>query len=134
MACACFTRNCQSSCSVRDAPGLFCQGCARSVPRRGAPPPLGFSQVLILKVVKVLCFDTLLQVLILKVVRSGTDAVPFGASSLALAPICNLRKSARAWNPLRQEHQTPHPYNQGSCWIPGSRNAGGQVPLSAGAW
>jgi hypothetical protein len=30
------------------------------------PSPLGFSQVLILKVVKVLCFDTLLQVLILK--------------------------------------------------------------------
>ncbi len=34
-------------------------------------PPLGFSQVLILKVVKVLCFDTLLQVLILKVVSWG---------------------------------------------------------------
>src|SRR6266852_3173596 len=32
IACACFTRNCQSSRSVRDAPGLFCQGCARSVP------------------------------------------------------------------------------------------------------
>src|SRR6266851_852520 len=38
MACACFTRNCQSSCSVRDAPGLFCQGCARSVPW-GTPTP-----------------------------------------------------------------------------------------------
>ncbi len=34
------------------------------------PLPLGFSQVLILKVVKVLCFDTLLQVLILKRVRA----------------------------------------------------------------
>ena len=33
------------------------------------PSPLGFSQVLILKVVKVLYFDTLLQVFILKVVR-----------------------------------------------------------------
>src|SRR4029077_7741840 len=38
---------------------------------REAPLPLGFSQVLILKVVKVLCFDTLLQVLILKVVSPG---------------------------------------------------------------
>jgi len=35
---------------------------------RMAPPPV-FSQVFILKVVKVLCFDTLLQVFILKVVR-----------------------------------------------------------------
>jgi len=33
--------------------------------------------VFILKVVKVLCFDTLLQVLILKVVSRGADAVPF---------------------------------------------------------
>src|SRR5712671_1470210 len=32
----------------------------------GAPPPPVFSQVFILKVVKVLCFDTLLQVFILK--------------------------------------------------------------------
>jgi hypothetical protein len=37
--------------------------------RLSAPLPLGFSQVLILKLVKVLCFDTLLQVLILKEVR-----------------------------------------------------------------
>jgi hypothetical protein len=37
----------------------------------GAPLPLSFSQVLILKLVKVLCFDTLLQVLILKVVSEG---------------------------------------------------------------
>jgi hypothetical protein len=44
---------------------------------RGPPSPL-FSQVFILKGVKVLCFDTLLQVLILKVVRLGPDAVPFG--------------------------------------------------------
>jgi hypothetical protein len=33
------------------------------------PVPLGFSQVFILKEVKVLCFDTLLQVLILKGLR-----------------------------------------------------------------
>src|SRR5712692_7934737 len=66
MACACFTRNCQSSAvsgmlpvhSVRDVPGPYQPG--------AHPPPPGFSQVLILKVVKVLCFDTLLQVFILK--------------------------------------------------------------------
>src|SRR6266849_10331576 len=52
-------------CSVRDAPGPFCQGCARSVPGCWVPPSPLFSQVLILKAVKVLCFDTLLQVLIL---------------------------------------------------------------------
>jgi hypothetical protein len=39
-------------------------------PEKLVPPlPLGFSQVLILKEVKVLCFDTLLQVLILNVVK-----------------------------------------------------------------
>ena len=38
------------------------------VKRRG-PLPLGFSQVLILNLVKVLYFDTLLQVLILKIVN-----------------------------------------------------------------
>ena len=46
---ACFTRNCQSSCSVRDAPGLFCQGCARSVPRKKGPLPRCFLQERILK-------------------------------------------------------------------------------------
>src|SRR6266404_2308851 len=70
MACARFTRNRQSSCSVRDAPGLICQGCARSVPRVSTPLPPGLSQVFILKGVKVLCFDTLLQVFILKVLAS----------------------------------------------------------------
>jgi hypothetical protein len=35
---------------------------------RTGPPSLCFSQVLILKEVKVVCFDTLLQVLILKAV------------------------------------------------------------------
>jgi len=34
-------------------------------------PPRGFSQVFILKGVKVLCFDTLLQVFILKVVSES---------------------------------------------------------------
>jgi hypothetical protein len=29
--------------SVRNAPGLFCQGCARSVPALGTPLPLCFS-------------------------------------------------------------------------------------------
>src|SRR6267142_2377810 len=52
------------------------QGCSRSnlsrmcpvcTPEEGPPPPY-FSQVFILKGVKVLCFDTLLQVFILKVV------------------------------------------------------------------
>jgi len=42
--------------------------------------PLGFSQVLIIKEVKVICFDILLQVLILKVdtgaVQSGADSTP----------------------------------------------------------
>ena len=36
-----------------------------------SPPPPFFSQVLILKVVKVLCFDALLQVLILNAVSRG---------------------------------------------------------------
>jgi hypothetical protein len=36
------------------------------------PPPPGFAELLILKVLKVLCFDALLQVFILKVVsRTG---------------------------------------------------------------
>jgi hypothetical protein len=46
------------------------------------PPPV-FSQVLILKVVKVVCFDTLLQVLILKTLtlkkncENATGETPF---------------------------------------------------------
>src|SRR5258707_7042802 len=61
---------------------LQCQGCSRSIlsgmcPVRTSkvptPLPLGFSQVLILKVVKVLCFDTLLQVLILKGVNASGE-------------------------------------------------------------
>ena len=37
------------------------------------PPPPVFSYVLILKGIKVLCFDTLLEVLILKIVRAHFD-------------------------------------------------------------
>jgi hypothetical protein len=49
--------------SGRDAPGPY--------PEWGETPPPVFAQVFILKVVKVLCFDTLLQVLILKAVSVG---------------------------------------------------------------
>jgi len=63
--------------SVRDVPGLYRRG--------GGPLPLGFSQVLILNLVKVLCFDTLLQVLILKVVsREWMD--PFSVWEKAREP------------------------------------------------
>jgi hypothetical protein len=41
------------------------------VARGGCPLPLGFSQVFILKELKVVCFHTLLQVLILNVVSQG---------------------------------------------------------------
>jgi len=57
------------------------------------PPPPCFSQVLILKVVKVLCFDTLLQVFILKVVRVA------GSVFLQVTPV--VRGSMR--NRLRSE-------------------------------
>src|SRR5258707_7216719 len=62
---------------------LQCQGCSRSIlsgmcPVRTEilPPPPSpcFSSVFILNVVKVLCFDTLLQVFILKVVRVAAFA------------------------------------------------------------
>ncbi len=39
----------------------------------GGTPPLGFLQVLILKELKVPCFDTLLQVLILKVITGDME-------------------------------------------------------------
>src|SRR5208282_3523176 len=39
MACACSTRTCHWLDSVRDAPGLKCQGSARSVPDKPPPPP-----------------------------------------------------------------------------------------------
>ena len=45
------------------------QRVARKIAGNWYPLPLRFSQVLILKEVKVLCFDTLLQVLILNVVK-----------------------------------------------------------------
>ncbi len=61
---------------------LQCQGCSRSdlsgmppvrTPKGCDPLPPYFLQVFILKIVKVLCFDTLLQVLILKVVSREMD-------------------------------------------------------------
>jgi hypothetical protein len=48
-------------CSVRDVPGLYL---------RAYPLPPGFSQVFIPKGLKVLCFATLLQVLIVKRLKS----------------------------------------------------------------
>ena len=51
--------------SVRDVPGLYRLTIT-------SPSPC-FSQVFILNVVKVLCFDTLLQVLILKVVTASQN-------------------------------------------------------------
>jgi len=56
-ACACFTYAYHRIDSVRDVPVPYLAGYL--------PPPPGFSQVFILKAVKVLCFDTLLQVFIL---------------------------------------------------------------------
>src|SRR5712692_97695 len=60
MACACCTRIAKVS-----AVSGMCPVCTN----KGPPPSPPFSQVFILKGVKVLCFDTLLQVLILKDVR-----------------------------------------------------------------
>ena len=47
----------------------------------GSPPSPLLSQVFILKGVKVVCFDTLLQVLILKVVRRDRFLNPFRRSA-----------------------------------------------------
>ncbi len=38
MSCALFYKHLPFVVSVRNAPGLFCQGCARSVPITPAPP------------------------------------------------------------------------------------------------
>ena len=47
MACACSTRTCHSVVSVRNPPGLICQGCARSVPPTKKPPlPGTFAQTM----------------------------------------------------------------------------------------
>jgi len=62
------------------------------VKRRG-PLPLGFSQVLILNLVKVLYFDTLLQVLILKVVSRELDGPPFGLEKPADPALRRATKS-----------------------------------------
>jgi len=50
----------------------------RSTAALHAPLPLGFSQVFILKAVKVLCFDTLLQVFILKGLRCYAASIEIG--------------------------------------------------------
>jgi hypothetical protein len=44
MACATCTRSCHWLYSVRNAPGLFCQGSARSTFEGGYPTPGGFWQ------------------------------------------------------------------------------------------
>src|ERR1700704_5214651 len=41
MACALFYSPLPPFRSVRFPPGLFCQGCARSVPQPDPPPPIG---------------------------------------------------------------------------------------------
>src|SRR4029077_7628898 len=60
-----------------------------------APLPLGFSQVFILKVVKVLCFDTLLKVLFLKEVSQRTHR---GTSLERLVDMEVSRKKIRFWD------------------------------------
>ncbi len=55
------------------------------------PLPLGFSQVLILKVVKVLCFDTLFTSVDSKGVSPGADAAPFGGESSVQSAIVENR-------------------------------------------
>src|SRR5216683_6646715 len=77
-------------CSVRDAPGPFCQGCARSVPPSVPPPSPLFPEVLILKEVKVVCFDTLLQVLILKELISRRNCAKCDARGRELRSSCNV--------------------------------------------
>jgi hypothetical protein len=64
-------RRAGSALRYRGGAGAFGVKAAARPPHsqeRPCPLPLGFSQVLILKVVEVLCFDTLLQVLILNIV------------------------------------------------------------------
>jgi hypothetical protein len=58
---------------------------------RNTPLPPGFSQVFILKTVKVLCFDTLLQVFILNDFQA--DLV---SSNLAMNLAARHRQNARA--------------------------------------
>jgi hypothetical protein len=49
----------------------------RALEEVGGPPLPLFSQVFILKGIKVICFDTLLQVFILKVVSQDVECSPF---------------------------------------------------------
>ena len=66
IVCALFYPRLPFAQNVRNAPGLFCQGGAQSVTLFGADTPLGFRVSVHYGGVKVLCFDTLLQVLITK--------------------------------------------------------------------
>src|SRR6266852_5312337 len=96
---------------------LQCQGCSRSVlsgmcPVRthtAAPPPPLFSQVFILKVVKVLCFDTDLQVFILKQVSSAICPGFGRVLLLGDGPPCGLNAQKR--RPFeaqdKQDRRTP---------------------------
>jgi hypothetical protein len=69
------------------------------------PSPLGFSQVLILKVVKVLCFHTLLQVLILNLVRRGPWE---DVGALAAIARAGLKTAATYGEPLAALGMTCH--------------------------
>ena len=89
--------------SVRDAPGLICQGCARSVPSAPGGPSPGFSQVFILKIVKVLCFDTLLQVFILNGLQGTTPAT----RDLILRNVMHGESGIRAESMKGSEGQVP---------------------------
>src|SRR5207245_2139078 len=77
--------------SMAETAGLFCallMACwvgwfitskaAARPPHSTTPLPWGFSQVFILKVVKVLCFDTLFQVFILKGLRCYAGSIEIG--------------------------------------------------------
>ena len=64
----------------------------------GDPPPPGFSQVFILKELKVVCFHTLLQVLILKELTSHQN----GANEVCLA---RARKQLRPAGPRHRNQK-----------------------------
>ena len=63
----------------------------------GAPPPPVFSQVFILKVVKVLCFDTLLQVFILKGLTLDPDLCKCDALNRHSGEGRKQKTPARCW-------------------------------------
>ncbi len=61
------------------------------VVNHNTPPSPLFSQVLILKEVKVLCFDTLFTSVDSKGVSPGADAAPFGGESSVQSAIVENR-------------------------------------------